>query len=164
VLITTPLNVSLRGTVTKVISVQLTNSEDTFIGKLHRSGFFTVSSMYMWKIQEGVVPNKSPLWNLKVPLKIKIFLWYLLKGVRLTKDNIAKRNWHGSIKCWYCSSIETIQHIFCDCHFSKFIWTTVHITFGIQPPFSIKNMFGTWLLVIQPKLKKQILFGAATIC
>jgi hypothetical protein len=90
VLITTPLNVSLRGTVTKVISVQLTNSEDTFIGKLHRSGFFTVSSMYMWKIQEGVVPNKSPLWNLKVPLKIKIFLWYLLKGVRLTKDNIAK--------------------------------------------------------------------------
>jgi hypothetical protein len=77
--------------VTKVISVQLTNSEDTFIGKLHRSGFFTVPSMYMWKIQEGVVPNKSPLWNLKVPLKIKIFLWYLLKAVRLTKDNIAKK-------------------------------------------------------------------------
>jgi hypothetical protein len=47
--------------------------------------------MYMWKIQEGVVPNKSPLWNLKAPLKIKIFLWYLLKGVTLTKDNIAKK-------------------------------------------------------------------------
>jgi hypothetical protein len=32
-------------------------------------------------------------WKAKIPLKIKIFLWYLWKGVILTKDNLAKRHW-----------------------------------------------------------------------
>jgi len=33
---------------------------------------------------------------MKVSLKIKIFLWFLKKGVILTKDNLAIRNWNGS--------------------------------------------------------------------
>jgi hypothetical protein len=28
----------------------------------------------------------------EIPLKIKIFLWFLQKGVVLTKDNLAKKN------------------------------------------------------------------------
>jgi len=49
--------------------------------------------MYRNLIQQGVLHDKSPLWKLKIPLKIKNFLWYLKKGVTLTKDNLAKRNW-----------------------------------------------------------------------
>jgi len=31
------------------------------------------------------------IWKLKIPLiKIKIFMWYLKKGVLLTKDNLLK--------------------------------------------------------------------------
>jgi hypothetical protein len=41
----------------------------------------------------------KPLWNLKVPLKIKVFMWYLLKGVIFIKDSLARRNWHGNKKC-----------------------------------------------------------------
>ncbi|WVZ51124.1 hypothetical protein U9M48_002300 [Paspalum notatum var. saurae] len=33
------------------------------------------------------------IWRLKIPLKIKIFLWFLKKGVLLTKDNLVRRNW-----------------------------------------------------------------------
>ncbi|KAL5655443.1 hypothetical protein ACJX0J_034762 [Zea mays] len=33
-----------------------------------------------------------------VPLKIKIFMWYLIRGVVLTKDNLLRRNWHGDRK------------------------------------------------------------------
>jgi hypothetical protein len=43
-------------------------------------------------IQEGVPSGKSPLGKLKIPLKIKIVLWHLKKGVTVTKDNLAKRN------------------------------------------------------------------------
>jgi hypothetical protein len=32
------------------------------------------------------------IWKLKVPLKIKIFLWYVQQGALLTKDNLSKRN------------------------------------------------------------------------
>ena len=31
---------------------------------------------------------------MKIPLKIKIFVWYLRKGVILTKDNFVKCSWH----------------------------------------------------------------------
>ena len=30
------------------------------------------------------------IWRVKIPLKIKVFLWYLKMGVILTKDNLAK--------------------------------------------------------------------------
>jgi hypothetical protein len=40
-----------------------------------------------------VVANMNKqLWKLKVPLKIKIFMWYLKKEVILTKDNLVRRN------------------------------------------------------------------------
>jgi hypothetical protein len=32
---------------------------------------------------------------MKIPLKTKIFMWYLKRGVILTKDNLARRNWNG---------------------------------------------------------------------
>nr|CAE04079.2 OSJNBb0032D24.9 [Oryza sativa Japonica Group] len=62
------------------------------------------------------VPRRTFIWNLSIPLKIKIFLWYLWRGITLTKDNLAKRKWKGSIKCCFCNSNETIQHLFFDCH------------------------------------------------
>jgi hypothetical protein len=46
----------------------------------------------------------------EVPLRIKIFGWYLRKGVILTKDNLAKQNWHGSKKYVFCHQDETIKH------------------------------------------------------
>ncbi|WVZ54247.1 hypothetical protein U9M48_005072 [Paspalum notatum var. saurae] len=39
------------------------------------------------------------IWRTKLPLKIKIFIWYLKKGVLLTKDNLSRRNWHGGKSC-----------------------------------------------------------------
>ena len=49
---------------------------------------------------------------MKTPLKIKIFLWFLKRGVTLTKDNLAKRNWQGNQQCCFCHENETIQHLF----------------------------------------------------
>jgi hypothetical protein len=42
--------------------------------------------------------------------------------------------------------------------------TTVHITFGIQAPTSFANLFGSWLHGLSPKLRSQILLGAAALC
>lgn len=37
--------------------------------------------------------GKNAFWKAKIPLKIKVFLWYMQKGVILTKDNLAKIHW-----------------------------------------------------------------------
>jgi hypothetical protein len=42
-----------------------------------------------------------------IHLKIKIFVWYIYKGVVITKDNIAKHNWKGSKQCSFCCKDET---------------------------------------------------------
>ena len=81
---------------------------------------------------------------MKIPLKIKIFMWYLKRGAILTKDNLAKRNWNGSKTCYFCSKPETIHHLFFECHYAKFLWHAIHIVLGITPPESTEHLFNSW--------------------
>jgi hypothetical protein len=80
-------------------------------------------------------------------------MWYLKKCVTLIKDNLAKRNRQGSVKCCLCGSDETIQELFFDSHFVCFVWNIVHITFEIQPPTNFANLLGSWLHGLSLKLK-----------
>jgi hypothetical protein len=95
------------------------DGKDYFKWLLTKSGFFTVRSMYLDGIDTHPPFQHSKISKWKVPLKIKIFLWFLQKGVVLTKDNLAKKNWNGSQQCVCCSMNETIQHLFLDCPSAK---------------------------------------------
>jgi hypothetical protein len=119
--------------------------------------------MYNDLLQGVGVPAKCLAWKIKVPLKIKVFMWYLKQGVILTKDNLDKRMWNGCTKCCFCSAEESIQYLFFDCHMAL-IWNAVSISFDIQPPSSITNLFGLGLGVFSLKLKGQVLIGAAALC
>ena len=115
-------------------------------------------------MQDSRVLENLISWKIKVPLKIKFFLWYLKKGVILTKDNLAKRNWKGDKKCCFCNNDESIQHLFFECHVAKFVWNVVFVTFGIVPPSSITNMLGTWLRGFNLRSRKLLLIGATAMC
>jgi hypothetical protein len=39
------------------------------------------------------------VWKVRISLKITIFMWYIYKGVVLTKNNLAKCNWNGNKQC-----------------------------------------------------------------
>jgi hypothetical protein len=58
---------------------------------------------------------------MKIPLKTKVFAWYLRPGVILTKDNLTKRNWHGYTKCIFCHEQETIKYILFSCRVARSI-------------------------------------------
>ena len=100
-----PLNVSFRRTLTshllilwhdlvaQISHVRLNNNADVFRCNLNQAGVFTVSSMYNALISNCNVQFDKHLWKVKIPLKIKIFVWYLKRSVILTKDNLAKWNW-----------------------------------------------------------------------
>lgn len=90
----------------KITEVDLNEEPDLFRWALHQSGQFSVQSMYRVVLDSNIIDNNRYLWRLKVPLKIQ------KKNLRLTKDNLIRRNWHENEKCCFCSSNETIQYLF----------------------------------------------------
>jgi hypothetical protein len=104
------------------------------------------------------------IWKLKLPQKVKFFVWYLQKGVVLTKDNLARRQWKGSLKCCFCNMGETIQHLFFDCPMARFMWRIAQVFFNITPPMNIEHMFTGWLNGINKKLMYKILVGVSALC
>ena len=99
-----PLNLSFRrvlvdnkllewhNLVAQITHVDLVDGLDNFIWNLTKSGLFTVRSFYLYLIDTHPPFRHKLIWKLKIPLKIKIFLWFLQKGVLLTKDNLVKKN------------------------------------------------------------------------
>jgi hypothetical protein len=134
-----PLNIDFRRTLTgdrwnmwlhlvqRLISVQLTNEKDTFIWGLTTSRTFNAKSMYLDLLDDDTKYHKKYIWKIKVPLKIKVFMWFLHRKVILTKDNLVKRNWNGNESCYFCDNKESIQHV-SSCqnnlvHYSYDLWS-----------------------------------------
>ena len=156
--------VSWYNLVARIAQVRLNDRGDVFKWGLLQNGIFSVHSLYSALICNGHVRQNRTLWKTRIPLKIKIFLWYLHRGVVLTKDNLARRNWNGSKKCVFCSHNETIQHLFFDCHFAKFFWRVVQFTFDFVPPTSVAQFYNDWLLRFDCKYKAQLLCGVSALC
>ena len=101
---TSPLQVSFRralvdnnllewqNLVAQISHVDLVDEPDTFSWNITTSKLYTARSHYLHLIDTNPPFRHKNIWKLKIPLKIKIFLWYLQKGVLLTKDNLAKKN------------------------------------------------------------------------
>jgi hypothetical protein len=64
---------------------------------------FKTSTMYNDLVMRIEVPFNCYTWKAKIPLKINIFIWYLRKGVILTKYNLVKRQWKGCTRCCFCN-------------------------------------------------------------
>lgn len=171
-----PLNISFRrglmgnnlnlwhNLVGRVATVRLNDHEDKFRWSLHQNGIFSVKSMYQSLISDNRVWYDTTLWKLKIPLKIKIFMWYVKRKVVLTKDNLARRNWQGNKMCAFCSQQETIQHLFFNYHFAKNLWRVVQCTFNIDTPTSVGHLFNDWACSVGSRLKKFMLVGASALC
>jgi hypothetical protein len=169
-----PFNISIRRSlvagnlhdwhdlVLKLSSINLTDSSDCFKWSLNSNGRFTINSMYQAFLDTNVVPNNTYLWKIKIPLKIKVFLWLLHRETILTKDNLAKRKWNGNVMCC-CDSYETIQQLFFECVLAKFIWRVIQITFGLTIPWNIKHVFGNWVQRMNVKDRKLFYVGMDVI-
>jgi hypothetical protein len=105
-----------------------------------------VTSHYLALIHSEAQTMIRRIWKLKVALKIRIFLWFLRRGVILTKDNLVKRNRQGSKLCCFYHHHETIQHLFFDCRLSRLVWAVIHTAFGLPKPCSVRHILGWWLM------------------
>lgn len=119
--------------------------------------------MYKYLVKNEIKVTQK-IWHMKVSLKIKIFLLVLKEGVILTKDNLAKRNWNGSKACCFCSTLETIQHLFFDCHYTSFLWRAVFILFSINPSRNTNHLLNSWSKLGGSNHNHLLLTGAAAFC
>jgi hypothetical protein len=104
VLRTMPLNVSFHRFLTqnnillwnnlvgRIMHVRLNDQNDVFTWNLHQNSQHIAHSLYLTLINNRTTRINKQIWWLKVPLKIKNFMWYMQKEVVLTKDNLARRN------------------------------------------------------------------------
>jgi hypothetical protein len=67
-----------------------------------RDGLFSIQSMYFILINNPARNHDILLWKLKLLLDFFLKkLWYLVRGVTLTKVSLVKRRWKGSLKCTF---------------------------------------------------------------
>ena len=77
--------------VCRLMDVQLSDEADTICWKLTTTGVFSMKSMYLDLIDTGSLSRSLHFWKVKVPLRIKNFMWFVHKGVILIKDNLIKK-------------------------------------------------------------------------
>jgi hypothetical protein len=72
-------------------NVQLTDEHDEFLWNLTENRKFSVDSMYKALLHlEAPIHKNKHIWKMKIPLWIKVFAWYLSRGVILKNDNLVR--------------------------------------------------------------------------
>lgn len=92
--------------------VILKEESDSLVWMLSPSGTFSVKSFYNFLRMQSIAFPHNFIWDVKLPLRLKIFLWLVMKRSILTKDNLGHRGWMGDKKCMLCGAIESIDHLF----------------------------------------------------
>ncbi len=91
------------------------------------NGIYSARSAYNFLSFDGVDDRRIPhLWRIKIPPRIKIFLWLAAMNKVLTHELLAKRGWHGpSICALCCCDTEGLVHLFFLCPYARSVWSWV---------------------------------------
>ena len=86
------------GIINSVYNHPFVNSEDTPVWAWNKNKNFSSQLVYNFLTKENSRKHFKHVWKAKIPYKIKIFLWLVENNAILTKDNLIKRHWTGSIQ------------------------------------------------------------------
>lgn len=81
------------------------------------------------------------LWKIRLPTKIKVFMWMAIQKRLQTGTNLKKKKWKGSKNCCLCGVEETEDHIFSNCHVTKIIWFCFKEALGWDKSLEVCRMF-----------------------
>ncbi|XP_019186577.1 PREDICTED: uncharacterized protein LOC109181280 [Ipomoea nil] len=128
--------------------------ENKLIWAPEEDGGFTVKSCY--KVVNGDLREEDRLmwtliWKLKIPPKIKVFMWQLCTNCLPTRDLLRSKR----VNCGVCSplcdqDIETAWHLFVDCIHAKQCWSIL----GCQPTNVQASSFQDWFTLLASSLSR----------
>lgn len=143
--------------------VSLSDQEDKIVWNLGKKGF-SVNPMYKKKMEDQILISYKFLWKSKLPHKIKVFFWLVVRNKILTKDNLKKRNWIGSLDCCFYGVDESIDHLFFHCPIAKYMWRVIQVALNLRLiPNSISYLYDNWLSKPKDKTANLVLFGCGAL-
>lgn len=117
---------------TRLGSFNLSACPDVVSWPLASSGRFSVKSLYARLTKGPTFARSRGVWQVRIPLKIKVFLWQMFRNKLPTSVNIAKRQGPSSGLCVMCAAPEDANHVFFRCHLARFAWSAVREVAGVS--------------------------------
>ena len=79
--------------------------------------------------EEAVERDWSWVWKLRVPQRIRTFLWLVLHGRLLTNEERARRRLCDSSQCELCNGgVEDLDHLFRHGPMAKEVWRELRLS------------------------------------
>uniref|UniRef100_A0A8I6Z3D2 Reverse transcriptase zinc-binding domain-containing protein n=1 Tax=Hordeum vulgare subsp. vulgare TaxID=112509 RepID=A0A8I6Z3D2_HORVV len=114
----------------EVVPLPGSSVNDNVSWSLSPSGEFSVTLAYQALCQVLVLPWLSPVWKAPMPLKIKIFVWQLLRDRLPLGTEVLKRHGPGNNTCPVCHVPEIGTHILFSCVAAQALWCFVREALG----------------------------------
>lgn len=120
-----------------ILSIPLGDEiEDNWYWRHEKMGTYSVKSAYavLQNAKRGIQEDNSgfwrKLWNLKIPPKVKNFLWRAVNNCLPTKDMLRAKQVRVNNVCPVCNSAaESILHTLVLCPFAESCWQSVALPF-----------------------------------
>ncbi|KAG8071941.1 hypothetical protein GUJ93_ZPchr0006g45670 [Zizania palustris] len=142
----------------------LNDRPDRVLWSLNGNGVFTVKSFYNALKVHNLPKKRDVIWTLKIPLKVRVFLWLARKNKILTRDNLIKRAWKGgNTRCTFCGFDESVNHLFFECVVARFVWRVVKVCFNLGPFTDFDYVWQTWFTTLNKSTKKVVGVGLAAV-
>ena len=112
--------------------MEVEGAANSMTWRLEPSGCFSTKSLYA-----AIAPSLAPelfslISDIRLPLKIRIFLWQWIRGRLPSGVEVRKRNGPGDGMCPLCAMVEDSNHIFFKCSTVQFLWSCFRETVGGQ--------------------------------
>lgn len=136
---------------TEILKIPLVNmhGEDKVIWRFDKKGQYSVKSAY--RVCMEVLADKEDLkvdgdwptiWSMKVPPKVKSFLWRLCRNCIPVRTRLQRKGVQCPMSCVRCDSEpETSWHVFLDCPSSNICWQKLNLWHIIEPFLLVSNDF-----------------------
>lgn len=120
-----------------ILKIKVAVGEEDFkVWKHNKSGAYSTKSGYWMgynlsssqaKMEAEALPSLNPLkeriWFLKIPPKLKVFLWKCLSLALPVAEGLASRGMKVDMRCQFCGDEpESANHIFFTCHVARRVW------------------------------------------
>ncbi|KAH9708700.1 reverse transcriptase domain-containing protein [Citrus sinensis] len=151
-----------RGLITQ-IPLSSRRDDDVWYWSADSKGLFTVRSCYKMLVYLSEIPSSNiwqRIWKLKVPAKVKHFMWRAGVNVLPTADNLRRRQVELASTCPICNAAdESVVHCLLNCSFAKSCWLLSPIGFEGGCMY-----FGDWLARVFARCSSDDCDLAAMIC
>lgn len=146
----------------QAIPISSAQRQDSWCWNFTPKGHFTVSSAYRLAIQPLIDKHRvrdideatwSSLWDLRIPNKIKIFLWRAFRDMLPTTDALRSRKMNIVAGCSRCGCLrESTTHALCTCSKLIGVWNCdiMRMDPGLLTSTSFVNIFRKCMSTLPP--------------